>query len=148
MELEATESASGRLIGLIYVGNDRLVNRFEQKGDSVTTTTDTNTGTGQTTREQVETSENLNKRTAVSATGRLQYRLDNGMRVLLFEQDHQGRFHASRHWSNHALATTTTHDLPTIAGVWMGEERQARIRVSCTRSSASSSWNPMPLAAR
>jgi iron complex outermembrane receptor protein len=58
------------------------VNRFEQNGDSVTTTTDTNTGTGQTTLEQVETSENLNKRTAVSATGRLQYRLDNGMLIL------------------------------------------------------------------
>ncbi len=58
------------------------VNRFEQKNDSVTTTTDTNLNTGQTTLAQAETAESLGKRTAVSASGRLQYRLDNGMLIL------------------------------------------------------------------
>jgi 4-alpha-glucanotransferase len=32
-------------------------------------------------------------------------------------------------YPKHSLAGVTTHDLPTIAGVWMGEEREARIRV-------------------
>ena len=40
-----------------------------------------------------------------------------GMRVLLFEQSNGG-FHAPEHWSHEALATTTTHDLPSIRG-WL-----------------------------
>ena len=40
-----------------------------------------------------------------------------GMRVLLFEQSN-GRFHAPAHWPRDALATTTTHDLPSIRG-WL-----------------------------
>ncbi|TBU72798.1 4-alpha-glucanotransferase [Pseudomonas daroniae] len=38
-----------------------------------------------------------------------------GMRVLLFEQSN-GHFHAPTHWPRDALATTTTHDLPSIRG--------------------------------
>lgn len=40
-----------------------------------------------------------------------------GMRVLLFEQN-DGRFHPAGHWPQDALATTTTHDLPSIRG-WL-----------------------------
>lgn len=42
-----------------------------------------------------------------------------GMRVLLFEQ-HNGHFKPILDWSPHALATTSTHDLPTLAG-WISE---------------------------
>ena len=38
-----------------------------------------------------------------------------GTRVLLFEQDDLGFVPAAR-WPADALATTTTHDLPTIKG--------------------------------
>ncbi|QRY77864.1 4-alpha-glucanotransferase [Pseudomonas sp. PDNC002] len=38
-----------------------------------------------------------------------------GMRVLLFEQQH-GQFIPSRQWPDGALATSTTHDLPTLEG--------------------------------
>jgi 4-alpha-glucanotransferase len=41
-----------------------------------------------------------------------------GMRVLLFEQA-DGHFIAPQHWPNDALATTSTHDLPTLRG-WFG----------------------------
>ncbi|HYD63306.1 MAG TPA: 4-alpha-glucanotransferase [Noviherbaspirillum sp.] len=40
-----------------------------------------------------------------------------GIRVLLFQQ-HGGRFFRPDEWPGHAIATTTTHDLPTIAGWW------------------------------
>lgn len=40
-----------------------------------------------------------------------------GIRVLLFQRDH-ARFFRPDEWTPHALATTTTHDLPTIAGWW------------------------------
>ncbi|WP_295474707.1 4-alpha-glucanotransferase [uncultured Pseudomonas sp.] len=42
-----------------------------------------------------------------------------GMRVLLFEQQH-GQFKPILDWSADALATTSTHDLPTLAG-WINE---------------------------
>lgn len=44
-----------------------------------------------------------------------------GMRVLLFEQDN-GQFHDSQHWPDDALATTTTHDLPTLNGWWRSRD--------------------------
>jgi 4-alpha-glucanotransferase len=40
-----------------------------------------------------------------------------GIRVLLFQQ-YGGRFFRPDEWPDHAIATTTTHDLPTIAGWW------------------------------
>ncbi len=40
-----------------------------------------------------------------------------GIQVLWFERDH-GYFIEPARWSSHALATTTTHDLPTVAGWW------------------------------
>ncbi len=42
-----------------------------------------------------------------------------GMRVLLFEQ-HNAQFKPVLDWSDQALATTSTHDLPTLAG-WLAE---------------------------
>jgi len=40
-----------------------------------------------------------------------------GIRVLMFQRD-GGRFFRPDEWPAHAIATTTTHDLPTIAGWW------------------------------
>lgn len=40
-----------------------------------------------------------------------------GMRVLLFQRDGQ-RFLQPREWPSIAISTTTTHDLPTLAGWW------------------------------
>lgn len=40
-----------------------------------------------------------------------------GIRVLLFQQE-GGRFYRPEEWTPHAIATTTTHDLPTIVGWW------------------------------
>ncbi len=40
-----------------------------------------------------------------------------GIRVLLFQRDGR-RFLLPKEWSAKAIATTTTHDLPTIAGWW------------------------------
>ena len=49
-----------------------------------------------------------------------------GMRVLLFEQD-EGRFIAPAQWPADALATTTTHDLPSIKGWLNGRDIEARL---------------------
>ncbi len=51
-----------------------------------------------------------------------------GIRVLLFQQQH-GRFLVPAHWSRDAVATTTTHDLPTIAGWWQGRDIDWRTRL-------------------
>lgn len=48
-----------------------------------------------------------------------------GIRVLLFEQK-DGRFRKPAEWSPHAIATTTTHDLPTLAGWWQGRDNDWR----------------------
>ena len=40
-----------------------------------------------------------------------------GMQVLWFERDH-GYFIEPARWSRNTIATTTTHDLPTVAGWW------------------------------
>lgn len=45
-----------------------------------------------------------------------------GMRVLLFEQDHSGQFIPADLWPDNALATTTTHDLPSILGWIQGKD--------------------------
>jgi len=54
-----------------------------------------------------------------------------GIRVLWFE--HDGRaFLAPRRWDPHGIATTTTHDLPTIAGWWRGHDIDWRDRIGQT----------------
>ena len=46
----------------------------------------------------------------------------HGMRVLWFEHDAQGGFASPRAWDPLAVAMTTTHDLPTVAGWWKGSD--------------------------
>ncbi|MEM8960019.1 MAG: 4-alpha-glucanotransferase [Acidobacteriota bacterium] len=50
-------------------------------------------------------------------------------RVLLFEHDGEGRFHPPDRWHDHALATVTTHDLPTLAAIWSGSDLDLRFRL-------------------
>jgi 4-alpha-glucanotransferase len=52
-----------------------------------------------------------------------------GMRVLFFERDHEGRFRDPRGWDRHAVAMTTTHDLPTMVGWWRGNDISWRDRI-------------------
>jgi 4-alpha-glucanotransferase len=51
-----------------------------------------------------------------------------GMRVLLFEQEH-GLFIRPERWPDQALATTGTHDLPTMRGWWLGRDIDWRERI-------------------
>ncbi|KAA2214878.1 4-alpha-glucanotransferase [Teichococcus oryzae] len=44
-----------------------------------------------------------------------------GMRVMWFEQTSRG-FKAPARWSREAVAMTSTHDLPTVAGWWSGAD--------------------------
>jgi 4-alpha-glucanotransferase len=48
-----------------------------------------------------------------------------GMRVLWFERK-DGRFVAPNRWDKSAVAMTTTHDLPTVAGWWRGADIETR----------------------
>jgi 4-alpha-glucanotransferase len=50
----------------------------------------------------------------------------HGMRVLWFERDGGGRFTAPAGWEPSAIAMTTTHDLPTVAGWWRGSDIATR----------------------
>lgn len=51
-----------------------------------------------------------------------------GIRVLLFQRD-GNRFISPGEWSPHAIATTTTHDTPTLAGWWGGRDISWRSRL-------------------
>ncbi|MGH8779600.1 4-alpha-glucanotransferase [Paraburkholderia sp.] len=56
-----------------------------------------------------------------------------GIRVLWFENGEYGYgFKAPRDWDANALATTTTHDLPTVTGWWRGEDIEWRNRIGQT----------------
>jgi 4-alpha-glucanotransferase len=44
-----------------------------------------------------------------------------GIRVLWFERDGNG-FKDAQQWSDRAIATTSTHDLPTVLGWWRGSD--------------------------
>jgi len=48
-----------------------------------------------------------------------------GIDVLWFERNGLG-FKQPSHWRSEAVATTTTHDLPTVAGWWTGEDLRTR----------------------
>lgn len=56
-----------------------------------------------------------------------------GMQVLLFEQ-RDGRFIAPQHWSKTALATTSTHDLPSLKGWLAGHDIDWRLRAGHSRA--------------
>ncbi|HYZ34253.1 MAG TPA: 4-alpha-glucanotransferase, partial [Crenalkalicoccus sp.] len=58
-----------------------------------------------------------------------------GMRVLWFEQEQDGSFRPPARWSREAVALTTTHDLPTVAGWWRGRDVDWRERLSLFPSS-------------
>lgn len=45
-----------------------------------------------------------------------------GLRVLYFEQEKDRRFTPPAEWTPVAVAVTTTHDLPTVAGWWKGRD--------------------------
>nr|WP_298373422.1 malto-oligosyltrehalose synthase [uncultured Halomonas sp.] len=51
-----------------------------------------------------------------------------GMRVLWFERDEQDDFIASTEWTDQAVAMSSTHDLPTVAGWWSGYDIDLRDR--------------------
>jgi 4-alpha-glucanotransferase len=62
-------------------------------------------------------------RDAIAARGLL------GMRVLPFERDEDGDFTPSSTWDAQAVAMTSTHDMPPIAGWWEGRDIEWRKRL-------------------
>ncbi len=50
-------------------------------------------------------------------------------KVLLFEKQHDGRFKRPGEYSRRAIATVTTHDLPTLRGYWEGRDIELRDRL-------------------
>jgi 4-alpha-glucanotransferase len=50
----------------------------------------------------------------------------HGMRVLWFARDEQASFLPARGWGSSAVAMTSTHDLPTVAGWWKGSDIDVR----------------------
>jgi 4-alpha-glucanotransferase len=59
-----------------------------------------------------------------------------GLRVLWFERDHQQNFTAPVHWTKSAVAMTSTHDLPTVAGWWEGRDLDWRADLHLMRDEA------------
>ena len=62
-----------------------------------------------------------------------------GMRVLLFEQDN-AHFKPILDWPDNALATTSTHDLPTLNGWWHGRDIDWNARLSLIDASGEIEW--------
>lgn len=56
-----------------------------------------------------------------------------GTSVLWFERDAAGGFTPPARWSPRAMATPSTHDLPTVAGWWRGRDVEWRQRLGQTR---------------
>ena len=50
-------------------------------------------------------------------------------RLFYFERNEQGNFRAFAEYPKSALVSTTTHDLPTLAGFWINEDIEARHRL-------------------
>jgi 4-alpha-glucanotransferase len=60
-----------------------------------------------------------------------------GIRVLWFEGAHDGNgFKPPHEWDRNAVGTTTTHDLPTVAGWWRGSDITWRNRIGQTMARA------------
>ncbi len=60
-----------------------------------------------------------------------------GIRVLWFEHATQGEgFKPPQAWDRNAVGTTTTHDLPTVAGWWRGSDITWRNRIGQTMARA------------
>jgi 4-alpha-glucanotransferase len=47
-------------------------------------------------------------------------------RLFYFEKDARGHFRRYREYPKQALVSSTTHDLPTLAGMWIGADLEAR----------------------
>jgi len=62
-----------------------------------------------------------------------------GMRVLLFEQDN-AHFKPMLDWPDNALATTSTHDLPTLNGWWHGHDIDWNARLELVDASGEIEW--------
>ncbi len=58
-----------------------------------------------------------------------------GMRVLWFERD-EARFNPPSSWTCGAIAMTSTHDLPTVAGWWRGTDLNWRAGLELMRDEA------------
>ncbi len=60
----------------------------------------------------------------------------NGLRVLWFERDREERFTPPARWTRGAVAMTSTHDLPTVAGWWRGDDLDLRAGLGHMRDEA------------
>lgn len=60
-----------------------------------------------------------------------------GMQVVWFEQDEEQRYLAASDWSPDAMATTSTHDLPTVAGWWAGRDIEWRSSLGLLKATQS-----------
>ena len=63
-----------------------------------------------------------------------------GIRVLLFEQDYGARFKPILDWPDDALATTSTHDLPTLNGWLHGRDIDWNERLGLVDPVAAQRW--------
>ncbi|WP_249673203.1 4-alpha-glucanotransferase [Pseudomonas abieticivorans] len=63
-----------------------------------------------------------------------------GMRVLLFEQHHTGHFKHVLEWPDDALATSTTHDLPTLNGWWHARDIDWNHKLTLIDSHTEHQW--------
>lgn len=61
-----------------------------------------------------------------------------GLRVLYFQREHK-LFVEPERWSASAVATTSTHDLPTVAGWWAGRDLDWRRRLDLVDAEAQAS---------
>lgn len=62
-----------------------------------------------------------------------------GMRVMLFEQDN-AHFKPILDWPDSALATTSTHDLPTLNGWWHGRDIDWNARLGLVDAQGEIDW--------
>lgn len=63
-----------------------------------------------------------------------------GMRVLLFEQGHDGQFKPILDWPDNALATTSTHDLPTLNGWWHSRDIDWNVQLGLIDAPGMEQW--------
>ncbi|MDF3134754.1 4-alpha-glucanotransferase [Pseudomonas extremaustralis] len=64
-----------------------------------------------------------------------------GMRVLLFEQCHDGQFKPILDWPDNALATTSTHDLPTLNGWWHSRDIEWNVQLGLIDAPTLEQWS-------
>ena len=60
-----------------------------------------------------------------------------GYRLLYFEKDARGEFRRMADYTQQALVSSTTHDLPTLAGFWISEDIEQRRRAGVLPDEAS-----------